>query len=140
MPFARSSGSDRGFDRAAISSLALAVGNLLAWDRSNHILIKATSSTSMEDIEGVCVEATTSSDTSVLYQKIVDKDKYIVNVTNNSNENHNGQRMVLTDEATVNNTGSDSTSDAAVVVQRGTVGAAADKKIVVQFVTRQDRA
>lgn len=140
MPFSRVSGTDRGFIRYDISALALAVGNLVAFDRSNHIVIKATASSSVEDLAGVVVEATTASDTSVLCQKIIDIDEYIANTTNNTSANHNYQRMVLTDEATVNNTGTDSTSDAAMVEQLYPIGATGDKKIRCRIIRVQDRA
>ena len=138
--FSRVKGSDRGFDRFDISSLALAIGDLVAFDRANNVVIKATSSTSIEDLAGVVVEATSTSDTSVLVQRIVDGDEYVVNTTNNSTAASNYERMVLTDENEVNNTGTDSTSDAAVFMQPSPVGAAGDKKIRGRFVTRQDRA
>ncbi len=140
MPFKRTSGSDRGFDRGDISSISGSIGDVLAYDRSNHVLIKATSSTSIEDLAGIATEDYTTAMTSVLYQKIIMKDKYVVNTTNNSSSNHNYQRMVLTDAATVNNTGTDSTNDAAMFMQTGTIGAAGDKKIVGEFVLVQDRA
>jgi len=140
MSFKRMKGSDKGFVRRSISSLALAIGDLVAYDRSNHVVIKATSSTSIEDVAGVVVEATTTADTTVLLQEIVDGDVYSVDSTNNSNEDHNYQRMVLTDESHVNNTGTDSTNDAAVFMQTGTIGAVGDKKIVGRFVRVQDRA
>jgi len=138
--FKRNRGSDKGFVRRTISSLALAVGDLVAYDRSAGTVVKATSSTSAEDVAGVVVEATSTADTSVLLQEIVDGDEFTVQAANNSNAAHNYQRMVLTDENTVNNTGTDSTADAACVMQVGTVGAAADKCIVVRFVRTQDRA
>lgn len=140
MPFSRKSGTDRGFHRYSTSSLAIAIGDLLVFDHSNAVVIKATSSTSLEDVIGVCVEAIASTDTSVLVQEISPADTYVVNTTNNSNASHNYQRMVLTDQATVNNTGSDSTSDSAYVIQLSPVGAAADKKILVRFNLLMDRA
>ncbi len=112
----------------------------MAYDRSNHVVIKATSSSSLEDLAGVSVGAFTTADTSVLLQEIMKGDEYIVDVTNNSSTTHNYQRMILTDELTVNNTGSDSTSDAAVFVQTGVVGAAASKKIIGFFNINVDRA
>jgi hypothetical protein len=138
--FRRVGGSDRGFVERTISSVAFAIGDLAAYDRANNVVIKATSSTSMEDVAGVVVAATTTADTVVLLQEIVDGDKYIVNVTNNSNANANYERMVLTDENEVNNTSTDSTNDAAVFMQEATVGAASEKLILGRFVTRQDRA
>lgn len=139
--FRRVSGGDRGFQRFTISSITVAVGDLLAFDRANNVVILATSSSSAEDLAGVAVEAATSSDTSVLAQRISADDEYIVDTTNNSTTASNYERMVLTDENAVNNTGTDSTSDAAVFMQLAPVGAAADKKIRGRFVvTGQDRA
>lgn len=138
--FSRVSGSDRGFERFNTSSLAITAGDLLAFDRSNNIVIKATSSSSMEDLAGVAVETITSSDTSVLVQRITTDDEYIAPLTNNSASSMNYERMVLTDENEVNNTGTDSTSDAAVFMQISPVGAAADKKARGRFVTVVDRA
>lgn len=138
--FKRSKGENRGYDRFTISSVAFVVDDLAAFDRTNEVVIKATSSTSMEDVAGVVVEATTTADTSVLVQRPSEFDEFIVSTTNNSDAAHNYHRMVLTDENEVNNTGTDSTSDAAVFMQLGPVGAAADKKIRGRFVTRVDRA
>lgn len=141
MSFDRKSGNDDGFIRLSISSLALAVGDLVTFDRSLGIVIKATSSSSVEDLAGVVVEATTTADTTVLCQKISNEDtEFVASTTNNSNSAHNYQRMVLTDQATVNNTGTDSTNDAAVVMQLYPVGVAADKKIRCRLVRIQDRA
>jgi hypothetical protein len=138
--FSRISGSDRGFKRRDCSSVAFAIGDLAAFDRANNVVIKATSSTSIEDLAGVVVEATTTADTSVLLQEIHKGDEYIVNTTNNSTAASNYERMVLTDENEVNNTGTDSTSDAAVFEQLSPVGAAADKKIRGRFNLNVDRA
>ena len=139
--FRRVSGGDRGFHKFTISSITVVVGDLLAFDRTNEVVILATSSSSAEDLAGVAVEAATTSDTSVLVQRINQDDEYIVDTTNNSNSAHNYHRMVLTDENAANNTGTDSTSDAAVFMQLAPVGAAADKKIRGRFVvTGQDRA
>jgi len=138
--FSRVKGSDRGFDTYTISSLALAVGDLVAFDRTNEVAIKATSSTTPEAVAGVVVEATTTADTQVLVQRVIDHDEFIVDVTNNSDAGHNYHRMLLTDENAVNNTGTDDTTDAAVFMQLSPVGASTEKKIRGRFVTRQDRA
>lgn len=138
--FSRKSGDDRGYQKLTISSLALVAGDLVAFDRSNAKVIKATSSSSIEDLAGVVVEATTSADTQALVQKITKDDLYEAPTTNSTNTTHNYQRMVLTDENEVNNTGTDSTSDAAVFVQLYPVGATGDKKIVGFFNINLDRA
>jgi hypothetical protein len=138
--FQRVSGADRGLEKGAISSITVAEGDLLAYNRSSAILELATASTSMEDVAGVAVAAATTADTEVLFQRITVGDKYVARTTNNSNAAHNYQRMILTDEDAVNNTGTDSTSDAAVVMQLAPVGAASNKQILVEFVRVVDRA
>ena len=139
--FQRARGTDAGFQRFTTSgSLAVTQGDLMAFDRANEVVVKATSSSSIEDLAGVAVETIASTETSVLLQRISPLDEYVVNTTNNSSTAHNYHRMVLTDENEVNNTGTDSTSDAAVVMLVAPVGAASDKKILARFVTVKDRA
>ena len=136
--FKRIEGSDRGNVRRTISSLALAVGDLVAYDRANAKVIKATSSTSVEDVAGVVVEATTTANTEVLLQRVLPGDVYEVESANAGNATYNYQRMVLTDENTVNNTGTDSTADGAVFMQ---TGIKTGSNIVGEFVVSgQDRA
>lgn len=131
--FKRVKGADRGFIVRTISSLALVVGDLVAYSRSAYKVAKATSSSQVYDLAGIVVEATTTADTEVKLQRITPGDEYEVDVTNNSNATHNYQRMLLTDENAVNNTGTDNTTDEAVFLQIGTVGTAANKKIVGEF-------
>lgn len=138
--FSRASGSDRGNKSRTISSLALVVGDAVDFDRANAKVIKSTSSSTPEALAGVVVAGSTTSDTQVLIQRIIDEDEYTVDTANNSNLSHNYQRMLLTDENTVNNTGTDDTTDAAVFMQINPVGAASDKKILGRFVLIQDRA
>jgi len=138
--FERISGGDAGYERVKISSITVVRGDLLCWDRSNNVAILATSSTSAEDLAGVAVEAATTAETSILIQKISENDEYSAGTASASNVSMDYERMVLTDENTVNNTGTDSTSDAAVFMQIGIIGAADDKKIRGRFITRQDRA
>ena len=69
-----------------------------------------------------------------------ENDEFVAPTTNNTAATMNYERMVLTDENEVNNTGTDSTSDAAYVMQLYPVGAASDKKIRCRLVQVQDRA
>lgn len=138
--FENNKGSDRGSKERTIASLTLARGDLLDYDRANAKLVAATSASTPESIAGVVTAPTVTADTVVNIEPVVEYDEYVVDAANNSNSAHNYQRMVLTDSNTVNNTGTDDTSDAAVVTQVGVVGATGDKKIIVEFVTRQDRA
>lgn len=138
--FSRIIGADRGSKERIIDSLALVIGDLLDYNRSAAKLVKATSSSTPESVAGVVASTTTSSDTVVNIQIPTEHDEYVVDSVNNSNVSHNYQRMLLTDENTVNNIGTDETADTAVVMQVGVRGAASDKKIVVEFITRMDRA
>lgn len=141
MAFKRVKGGDKGFSEPrTVSSLTGTVGELVDYDRTNEILAEATSSSTPESLAGVLVSAVTSADTSAQVQEICDGDEYIADVTNNSNSAHNYHRMVLTDSLTVNNTGTDDTTDAAVFMQIAPVGATTDKKILGRFVRVQDRA
>jgi hypothetical protein len=140
MAFKRVKGSDRGLVRRKISSLACAVGDLMTYSRSAGTVVKATSALHREDVAGVVVETTTTADTSVLLQRIVPQDEYIVDVTNASDAAHNYQRMALTDEKVVNNTGTDSAASTAFVMQTGVVGVSGDKKILVEFIEELDEA
>lgn len=141
MAFKRVKGSDKGFSEPrTVSSLTGSVGELVDYDRTNEVLAEATSSSTPESLAGVLVSAVASTDTSAQVQEIVDGDEYIADTTNNSSAAHNYHRMVLTDSLTVNNTGTDDTTDNAVFMQIAPVGAAANKKILGRFVRVQDRA
>jgi hypothetical protein len=133
MAFKRIKGSDRGMIKRAISSTAFAVGDLLQYDRVNAIVIVATAATEMDNIAGVVAEATTTSDTYVLLQRIMPGDVYEVGTINNSSAAHNYQRMIWGAAQTVNNTGTDVVGDTGIFMQTGTVGVTGDKKIVGEF-------
>ena len=128
-----------GFERVAISSITVAVGDALMWDYENEVAILATSALTPERLAGVAVEAASTSATSVLVQKPAEYDEYIADTTSNTAETDNYHRLALTNEDTVAN-GADDTADTGVFMQLSTVGATSDKKIRGRFVTRQDRA
>lgn len=108
---------------------------------SNQVLVEtsglavaASSGATVATIVGVCNQTIAAAEalTQVPVIEIFKGDVWLVDSTNNSDATHNGQLMVLTDSLTVNNTGT--TNAAGVVKQVGTFGAAADKKILVEFV------
>lgn len=105
-----------------ISSLTLAVGDLLEMDVGATAATVADSATEHWQRKGVCMEAATSSDTTVLVKIVNPKQVWKCEVANTVNTSHNGDRMVLTDRNTVNNTGTDSTAEEAVVIQTGASG------------------
>ena len=99
------------------------------------LAVLADSGTVVADLLGVCNQTIAEADalTRVSYIVPTDEDTYIFPVTNNSNADHNGQAMVLTDEVTVNNTGT--TSATGIIQQVEPYGAASDKLIIGKFLT-----
>ncbi len=104
-------------------------------DLTAGLAVAATSSSTKDTIAGVCNQSITAADalTQVPILELFQNDVWIADASNNSNPLHNGQDMVLADSNTVNNTGT--TSAVGVVQQVGVYGAAADKKILVRFIT-----
>ncbi len=109
-------------------------GAIIAKDLGSNATIPATSSTPRSSVLGVTTEAVAAGDAriEVLGLEIFSNDEFLADTTNNSNVAHYGQRMVLTNSVTVNNTGTDDANG--LVYQVGVYGDAADKKIIVKFV------
>lgn len=99
------------------------------------LAVPADSAATVATIAGVCNQSITAGEalSQVPIIELFQNDVWIADTTNNSNPLHNGQAMVLTDSVTVNNTCT--TSAVGVVEQVGVYGAAADKKILVRFIT-----
>lgn len=104
-----------------IASQAYTIGDVVAYSRSAGTVIPATSSTTNNDLFAVAMETLASTATAMLCAIITPEQRWIATCTNVPNVANNFQRMVLTDARTVNNTGTDSTSDAAVVTQIGVI-------------------
>jgi len=115
------------------TSTVITNGYVLAW--SSGLAILGTSGTTRPNVIGVANGSISAADALAEAQVIetFEKDVWLVDSTNNSDASHNGQLMVLgANGGIVNNTGT--TDTAGIVQQVGVVGAAADKKILVQFV------
>lgn len=114
------------------SGTVITNGYVLAW--SSGLAILGTSGTTRPNVIGVANGSVAALDalTQCSVIEAFDKDVWIADSTNNSNAAHNGQFMVLgANGGIVNNTGT--TDTAGIVQQVGVYGAAADKKILVQF-------
>jgi len=116
-----------------VSSVTAAVRDLLELDAGATAWTVANASTEHWQRKAIVQKAITSADTvaSVILVNpwmLVEAD-----VANNSSADDNGDRMILTDQNTVNNTHSDDTSEEANFVQIAPVGAAADKRILGFF-------
>lgn len=126
---------DTEFETLRIASQAYTIGDSVMLDRTSDSIdvVPATSSSTTTGIYAVAAQTVASSATQCLFIIIDPSQKWVTDSTNNSNASHNYQRMLLTDKATVNNTGTDNTTDEAVFMQTGVQGAAASKKVVGKF-------
>lgn len=115
------------------SATVITNGYVLEW--AVGLAILGTSSTTRPNVIGIANGSISAADalTQASVIEVFEKDVWLVDSTNNSNAAHNGQYMVLgANGGIVNNTGT--TDTAGIVQQVGVYGAAADKKILVQFV------
>lgn len=115
------------------SGTVITNGYVLAW--SSGLAVLGSSGTTRSNVIGVANGSIAAADalTQVSVIETFEKDVWIADSTNNSDAAHNGQLMVLgANGGIVNNTGT--TDTAGIVQQVGTFGAAADKKILVQFI------
>lgn len=109
------------FRSYTISSQAFTIGDLVDVSRTAGTVIPATSSSTTYTIRGVAMQTVTSAATTLLIALCNAAQRWSADMTNTTNTTHNGQRMLLTDKATVNNTGTDSTATTAVFEQLGVV-------------------
>lgn len=108
------------FRTYTIASQAFTIGDLVDTSRTAGTVTPSTSSSTTYTIRGVAMQTVTSSATTLLIALATPKQLWKCAATNATNTTHNGQRMVLTDKATINNTGTDSTATTAVFEQFGT--------------------
>jgi hypothetical protein len=111
-------------EKVRIASQAYTEGDAVMRDTSSDSVdvVPATSSTTHDTIYGVAAETVTSAATSLLVRVIEPSQVWECEVANSVSANHNFQHMVLSDANTVNNTGTDSVADAAIVKQVGILG------------------
>ncbi len=108
------------FRTFTIASQAYTLGDIVDVSRTAGTVTPSTASSTTVTIRGVAMQTVTSAATSLLVCLASARQKWSADYTNATNVAHNGQRMVLTDKATVNNTGTDSTSASAVWEQLAT--------------------
>lgn len=109
--------------QCTIASQAYTIGDAVMRSTTAGTVIPATSSASGDLLYGVAMETVTSAATTLLVAVIEPSQVWECAVTNTVSSAHNFQKMVLTDKATVNNTGTDSVADAAICLQVGVSGA-----------------
>ena len=105
-----------------VASQAYTEGDAVMRSTTAGTVIPATSSTSMDTLIGVAAETVASTATSLKVRLVDPTQVWECEVANTVNAAHNYMKMVLTDANTVNNTGTDSVADAAIVMQIGVLG------------------
>src|SRR3990167_3852028 len=117
---------------AGINGTAVAIGDLLWLPTGSTYYMVAEGTDPLEDWQwkAVAAEAGTTASSSIKAIFVHPQQIWEVESANNSNTDHNGDRMVLTDQNTVNNTGTNSTDSISAVIQTGIAGAASDKRIL----------
>lgn len=125
--------NDTDVIQVTVSSVTAAAADLLELNAGATAWTVADSSTQHWEIKAIVVKAVASTDT-VADVKLVHPWMLVeADVANNSDAAHNGDRMALTDQNTVNNSASDQTGQTANFVQIAPIGAAADKRILGRF-------
>jgi hypothetical protein len=112
---------DKGLKKRPVSSLTAAVGDLIELTAGSTTWAACTSSSNYFTRKAIVMEPVTAA-SQVLSFELDGTESVVADLTNAANAAHNGDRMVLTDENAVNNTGSDATGQTAVFVQDGIVG------------------
>lgn len=120
---------EAAFERVDVSSLTAAVGDLLERTAGSTTWAKCTSSSNFFTVKGILQEALTSASTALIY-RLNGREVVEADATNAANAAHNGDRMALTDENAVNNSGSDSTGQAVAFVQEGVLATSFGQKIL----------
>lgn len=113
-----------------ISSLTVSKGDLLMRNKGATTWSLATSSLECWQEKAVAVEDATTAATKVLGIIVLPGQIWEASSTNNANAAHNGDRMTLTDQANVNNTGSDVDTVVVSFIQKGYAGATTDKRLL----------
>jgi hypothetical protein len=133
--FQRVGGTITEAKERVIGAVAYAVGDLLMRSTTAGTLIAATSSATPNLLNGGgIVTKATDGVATVAYIEPIDYDaEYFAQTASNTNVAHNYMLMTLTDENTVNNTGTDDITNPCFM-QTGVIGVTGDKKIIGQFV------
>jgi ABC-type anion transport system duplicated permease subunit len=118
-----------------ISSITVSIGDMLYLGIGATTWSLGTSATTHFAKKAVAIEAATTAATEV--NAILVSADQVWEATSNADAAaaDNGDRMVLTDTATVNNTHTDATTEYVCFLQKGYAGATTDKKLVGWILT-----
>lgn len=117
------------------STAAYTIGDAVMLDRTSdaYDVVPATAATTNNNIYGVAMQTVAASSSALLIAVITERQLWRVNTTSNSNSGHRYIRHLLTDKATMANTGTDITTSSGIFLQTGEVGVNTAKLIVGKF-------
>jgi len=121
--------ADKGAHAIPISSQTVLVGDLLDLDIGAANWTVAAASSVHSTRKAIAIASATSSDSTVLAIILDGNEDVQVQGANTSDSADNGDRMILTDKNTVNNTGTDDANKEACFLQLGYVGETTDNQI-----------
>lgn len=111
--------NDSPAKKVAISSITVTIGDLLELVGGATSWTACTATSTFFNRKVIAMENATTAATEVLVQELTGTETVEGDCTNTANTAHNGDLMVLTDKATINNTGTTSTTECAVFIQDG---------------------
>ena len=117
-----------------ISANAVSVGDMLELDVGAVAWTDATAATDNWQKKAVAIETVTASATYVKAIPVLPGQFWEATGANNSAVTDNGDSMILTDKATVNNSHTNDASEEAVFIQYNAIGINTDKKIFGEIV------
>lgn len=120
---------DGQLEKLPTSALTADIGDLLERLAGSTTWAKTTSTSNFFTPKAI-VEETATSASEILCYRLSGLEKVRAASTNDAVVAHYGDRMALTDENAVNNSGSDVTGQAVVFIQEGVAGALTDKRII----------
>lgn len=110
---------DKALKTVSVSSLTAAIGDLLELTAGSTTWAAVTASSNYFSRKAILMQTATSA-SSVLVYELNGQELVEVESANTANTAHNGDRMLFTDSNTVNNTGTDNTSQNVGFIQEGT--------------------
>lgn len=108
---------DRNIQKLPISSLTITLGELIELVSGATTWTECTSTSNHFTRKAIALEAATTSDTTVLAYELTGNERVEATVTNTASASHNGDSMVLTNSNTVNNTGTNATTEYICFIQ-----------------------
>jgi len=128
-------GPEVGSIKLPVSSLTIAKDTLMMVDRSNNVLVAATSAAATTNSLWLVRKAIVAADTVAEVEPVTMYDLFEVDTTNNTASTQILERMVLTDSATINNTDTDSAVDEGIFECLFLKGAVSEKKLIGRFIS-----